>query len=136
MDSVLLSKLQKFKLRDEEESGVRFSRSDVQSSTEECSRCLIGKIYGEKVANFARLKNTLSLLSSFIGPMKIRELGTNFYQFVFESQRVKDRIQQGKAWTFDSQFLILKLWSEELNFQKEAFNRVHIWIQVWNLPNH
>lgn len=109
---------------------MSISRSDVQSSTEERSRCLISKIYGEKVANFARVKNTLSLLWSFIGPMKIRELGTNLYQFVFDSQRDKDSIQQGKAWTFDSQFLILKPWSEELNFQKEAINRIHIWIQV------
>lgn len=68
--------------------------------------------------------------------MKIRELGTNLYQFVFTSQSDKDRIQKGKASTFDSQFLILKPWSEKLNFQMEVFNRIHIWIQVWNLPNH
>lgn len=51
---------------------MSISLSGIKSSTKECSRCLVGKIYGGKV-NFAGLKNTLSLLWSFVGPMKIRE---------------------------------------------------------------
>lgn len=42
----------------------------------------------------------------------------------------------GKAWNFDSQFLFLKPWSEETDFLKDNFNRVQLWVQVWNIPNH
>lgn len=70
------------------------------------------------------------------GPLKIRELGVNHYQFVFENQHAKMRVLNGRAWTFDSQFIILKPWKEEWDSQTDSFNWVHLWVQVWNLPNH
>lgn len=82
------------------------------------------------------MKNILTFLWANIGLVKIREIGINLYQFVFASQRDKLQILNGKAWTFDSQFIILKPWKENVDFQMESFNKIHMWIQVWHLPNH
>lgn len=136
MDSTVLNRFQKLKLRLEEEDGFYLSSSNIQASTEECIRSLIGKVYGEKITNFTGLKNTLSALWSFIGPLEIRELGVNQYQFVFSSQDDKRRILNGKTWTFDAEFLILKPWTKELDILNETFNRIQVWIQIWNLPTH
>lgn len=46
------------------------------------------------------------------------------------------KVLHGKAWNFDSQFIILKPWNEDTDFRKESFNRLPLWIQAWNLPNH
>lgn len=63
-------------------------------------------------------------------PEKIREMGINLYQFVFANQEEKLRVLNGKAWTFDSHFLLLKPWYEGIDFQKENFNRIFLWVQV------
>lgn len=102
---------------------------------EERHRSLIGKIHGEKVANYTGLQKELTKIWGFSGPFKVRELGVNLYQFVFASQKEKMKVLHGKAWTFDSQFIILKPGSEDTDFLKESFNRLPLWIQVWNLPN-
>lgn len=116
MDQDVLSRLQSFKLRDEEASGFQLDSSDIQLNKKECLRSLIGKIHGDKVANFTGLKKTLCTIWTSIGVFKIREMGANLYQFVFSSQQDKMRILNGKAWIFDGQFLILKPWSEDKTF--------------------
>lgn len=97
---------------------------DVQTSKEECQRSLIEKIHAAKVANFTSFRNTLSVMWSSVGSFKIRELGVNLYQFVFANQEDKQRILNGKAWAFDSQFLILKPLTKNIDFLNESFNRI------------
>lgn len=98
----VLQRLQTFKLRDVEAGGFQISSKDFKDCTEECSRSLIGKLYGEKNANFTGLKNMLSALWMGSGQVKGREMGVNLYQFVFENQDAKLKVLNGKAWTFDS----------------------------------
>lgn len=136
MDPTILQRFQNFKLKPDEESGLTLEFKDIQFSHEECERSLIGKIWGEKVANFSGLKNTLPAMWPFAGHVKVREMGVNLYQFVFVSQAVQKRILGGKAWTFDGQYLILKPWTETLSPQSAVFSRIQLWTQVWNIPNH
>lgn len=107
MEQSILNRLENVKLMDEEVVGIQVNSADIQTSTEECQRSLIGQIHGDKVANFSGLKNTLSLLWKSIGAFQIRELGVNLYQFVFSSPSAQLKILAGKTWTFNSQFLIL-----------------------------
>lgn len=130
MDLELLGKLQSFKLGEEEEKGFQQEASDIRQSTEEFSRSIVGKIFGEKTANYFGLKSTLALIWNIIGLMKIRELGGNMYQFVFASQEDKLRVLNSKAWTFDSQYLILKHWEEDIDLKKESFNKVQLQVQI------
>lgn len=86
METDLLNKVQSFHLLSAEENGFKLTEDDIQLSSEKCSRSLIGKLYGEKMANFTGLKNTLSLLWTSVQPFKIREMGLNLFQFVFQSR--------------------------------------------------
>lgn len=106
MEENVMNKFQKFKLKEKKEAGVNLSDEDIFTRKEECARSLISKIFGEKVVNYVGLKNTLTFLWANIGPVKIRKIRIYLYQFVFASQRDKLRILNGKAWTFDSQFII------------------------------
>lgn len=82
--------------------------ADVATSIEENRRSLLGKVYGDKRANFTGLKNMLSALWVGSGPVKVREMGINLYQFVFTTQADMLKVLPRKAWSFESQFLILK----------------------------
>lgn len=136
MDEMVLNRFQKFQLRDAEVEGFCISEEDMVNSKDEWSRSLIGKIFGDKVVNYSGLKNTLSILWPSSTPVKIREMGVNLFQFIFANQTDKLKVLSRKGWTFDSQFLILKPWVEGTDFKKEEFNKVQLWIQVWNLPDH
>lgn len=61
-------------------------------------------------------------------------MGINLYQFIFANQEDKMKVLNGNAWTFNSQCLILKPWSEDIDFQKECFNLLQLWAHIWNLP--
>lgn len=136
MDSEVLTRLQSFHLCDKEESGFQLETSDIQVSREECRLSLLGKIHGVKVANFTGVKNTFSSLWNSITPFKLRELGKNFFQFIFANQQDKLQILNTKAWIFEGQFLILKPWEEDPAFLQASLSKIYLWVQVWNLPAH
>lgn len=102
MDLTVIQRFQKFKLLKKEESGFQLEPKDFQASKEECLRSMIKKIYSEKAANYIRLRNILTIMWISIGPVKIREMGVNLYQFVFAYPEDQMRVLNGKAWTFDS----------------------------------
>lgn len=136
MENDIVNRLQSFNLLEEGAKGFQLEPSDIQISHEECKRSLVGKVFGDKKANFTGLKNTLNGIWNTSKPFKISELKNNLFQFIFESEQDKMKIFNGRSWIFDGQYLILKQWSEELNVQSESFQRTLIWIQVWNLPAH
>lgn len=98
----------------------------IWCSKDEWSRSLIGKIFGDKVANYFGLKNTLSILWPSTDPVKIKEMRVNLFQFIFANQTDKMRVLNRKGWTFDSQLLILKPWVEGIDFKREEFNKVQL----------
>lgn len=128
MDSDILNYFKNFQLGAEEDEGFRVELEDVQLSTNECHRSLMGKLYGKKIANFTGFKNTLDVMWPLAKPQRIKELGVNLFQFVFATEQDKNKILNGKAWTFDSQFLILKPWFERTDFTIVNFNKLSIWI--------
>lgn len=136
MDPAVLSQLQSLKLINAEEHGPLIEPSDFSSSAEDCKKSLIGKIHGDKVANYTGIKSTFSSLWTNIAPFKLRELGKNLFHFFFASHEDLQIILHHKAWTFDGQFLLLKPWQEDLDLLNLSFNSVPIWIQIWNLPPH
>lgn len=79
-----------------------------------------------KITNYTGLKNTLSLVWAGIGSVEVRELEINLYQFVFATHADKLKILNGKASTFDSQFLLLQPWDEVIDFCTASFNTIHL----------
>lgn len=85
----------------EEGEGVELEEVDVVFSKEECGRCLVGKIFGEKRVNFVGLRNTMNSIWTNKSPIKIHELDTNLFQFVFSNQEDMQRVVNGRVWTFN-----------------------------------
>lgn len=125
-----MERLRSFQLSTEEVVGVEIEEVDVVDSKEECNRSLVGKIYGEKRINFVGLRNTMTTIWPAKEPFKVRELGTNLFQFVFSNQEDMRRVINGKTWTFDQYYLILKELREGMNIHTEPFNEVEAWVQI------
>ncbi|CAA0823393.1 Unknown protein [Striga hermonthica] len=135
MDSDLIAKLQKFDISAKEESGVTLSEDDIVVGIQECSRSLIGKIYGEKKANLMGLKDTLRSIWKTQHPFTTRLVGQNTFQFVFQSEEEKQKILTGKSWSFDRQYILLKEWTN-VSIQWADEEHVDLWVQIHGLPLH
>ncbi|CAA0806460.1 Unknown protein [Striga hermonthica] len=136
MESDLADKLDKFKLSEKEEEDVELLVDNIAPGLRECQLSLIGQSYGDKRNNFNGLQRTLNNIWITRKPFKIRPLGFNKYQFMFELEEDRDRILQGKSWTFDGQYLLLKLWHpQQLDFSEEE-KVIKVWVHLINLLLH
>lgn len=111
MADEVLESFSRFKVISKEEEGIAIGKEDVRKCEEECGRSLLVR---NKQSDFMGLKITLSLLWNQEDAMKVVELSSNFFQFIFESQKEKDRILQKRPWFFDNQLLVLQQWHSEL----------------------
>lgn len=132
----MVEKLKTFSLSTVETKGIQLEDGDVQIGVEEGHRSLIGKVYGDKKANFTGVKSSLMKLWQYRGLSKVVALSLNTFQFVFNQASDRDGVMQGRPWFFDNQFLILYPWTEHLTWDDEIFNFTLLWVQVWNIPNH
>lgn len=130
MEEDIVDKMQRFLLSIEEVEGVQLEEIDMEASKEVCGQSLARKIYGEKRVSFVGSRNTITAIWLTKEPFKVKELGFNLFQFVFSNQEDKKKVAQGKAWTFEQQYLLLKDWKEGMNIQKESFAEVDLWVQI------
>lgn len=115
MEEDVMERMQQFQLSEEEAGGVELEETDVVFSKEECSRSLAGMFYEEKRVNLLGFRNTMIAIWLVKEDFKLRELGSNLFQIVFSNQEDLKRVLNGKAWTYDKQYLILKEWREGMN---------------------
>lgn len=82
---------------------------------EEGMHSLIGRIFGDKKANFLGLRTAFMKLWQYKRLCKVIALGNNTFQFIFLKASDREAILEMKQWFFDNQLLICHLWSETLN---------------------
>ncbi|CAA0841608.1 Unknown protein [Striga hermonthica] len=69
-------------------------------------------------------------------PFRIKNLGQNEYQFLFQNADDKERILYEKSWSFDGQYLLLKPWQPNATDFKPEEEKIKMWVQIHNLPLH
>ena len=61
-------------------------------------------------------------------------MGSNLFQFKFQSEYELDRILQGGPWSFDNQLLMLKRWKAGMSSKNVVLEHASMWIQIWGVP--
>ncbi|CAA0806409.1 Unknown protein [Striga hermonthica] len=136
MEPDLATKLQKVVLSEKEKGGVQLKEDDVNSSLDDCRLSLIGKVYGEKRANLNGLKATVGAIWTTKESFNVRGIGNNLFQFLFKSEEDRDRILDGKTWSFDGQYILLKKWEPDQTSFYEDEEKIKIWVQIHHVPLH
>ncbi|CAA0818673.1 Unknown protein, partial [Striga hermonthica] len=132
----LESKLRNFSLSEAENSIVDLAQEDIKLSKEECIRSLFGKIIGDRKASLFGLKRTMTQIWKIQHSVEIRELRTNFFQFIFESREDLKKVASGTNWIYDNQYLILQEWQDNISSTHTSFDILHLWVHVYNVPFH
>lgn len=99
-----------------------------------CEMSIVGKIYGENVVNFTRFKQTIGKLWCAEGSLKVIELKSKMFQFVFSHEDEKRRVLEKRPWTFDKQLLVLQPWKKDIDRNEKTFCISQMWIQAWFIP--
>ncbi|XP_027157976.1 uncharacterized protein LOC113759597 [Coffea eugenioides] len=136
MEEELVEVLQKFALSEKEVGSTLLDLGDLDEGIIECQGSIIGKIRGEKIANFTGVKNFATLAWSYPKGLRVAELGPNVFQFTIPDAKERERILEGGPWIIDNQILVLRNWEVGIEEDEDAFSVAPIWVQVWNLPIH
>lgn len=66
--------------------------------------------------------------------LQIVEVGSNLFQFNFQSEFEMCRILRGGPWSFDNQLLMLKKWHKGMTAGNVRLEHASLWVQIWGAP--
>ena len=111
----IIDSLENMKLTAEEEEVIEISDEGRLTEIESCNVSLIGKFLTCKAFNKRAAMNTLRRAWGLNTNLQIVEVGSNLFQFKFQSEFDMSCILRGGPWTFDSQLLMLTRWRKGMN---------------------
>ena len=111
----IIDSLENMKLTAEEEEVIEISDEGRLTEIESCNVSLIGKFLTCKAFNKRAAMNTLRRAWGLNTNLQIVEVGSNLFQFKFQSEFDMSCILRGGSWTFDSQLLMLTRWRKGMN---------------------
>lgn len=136
MEEELTRAFSKFELSATELEGVDLCPEDICEGVQDCRQSLVGRLIGEKVANFTGIKNFTNHAWGYPRNLTVTELGPNIFQFRLEKGEDREKILMGGPWIMDNQILVMKEWKAGCDKKDHNFQFAHLWVQVWNLPVH
>ena len=126
--------LEKMKLTVEEAETILIADEGRREEIESCSLSLIGKFLTCKNFNKRAAKTTLKKAWGLENEVKIVEVGSNLFQFKFNTEFDLERIFKGGPWTFDNQMLLLTKWKKGMKADNVELNHASLWVQIWGAP--
>ena len=95
MEEVLVSALKRFDLSETEVEGIDLEDEDVELSIQDCRGSLVGRIMGDKIANFTGVKNFTNHVWGYPRNLRVTEIGSNAFQFQFDKEAERERVLRG-----------------------------------------
>ena len=59
------------------------------------------------------------------------EVGSNLFQFKFDSEFELVWVLKEGPWTFDNQVLLMRKWQPRMTAKNVQFDTVSLWVQIW-----
>jgi hypothetical protein len=87
--------------------GIKISEGEVAADREKGERCIVGRIGDEKKVNKDAFKSVLARIWCIVGIVIFGEVQDNVWLFEFTDVDDKNRVLDGRPWSFDQQILIL-----------------------------
>lgn len=96
--------------------------------------CLVGKYWTKKKYNKDAFKTVLLGLWRVVGRVTFRELHDNLWLFEFSDGEDKNRVMEGRPWSFDRQILALQDFDGKTPPAHMTFNSSVFWVQIHDMP--
>ena len=107
MANDMINGLANMKLTVEEEEVIPISEEGRREEIESCTQSLIGKFLTCKPFNKRMALSTLMRVWGLEDSVVVSEVGSNLFQFKFQTEFDMERILKEGLWVFDNQVLLL-----------------------------
>ena len=135
MANDVINILENMKLTTEEEEVLSISDEGCKEEIKSYSQSLIGKFLTCKPFNKRAAQSMLKRVWGLENKVQIMEVGSNLFQFKFQSEFDMDHVLRSGPWTFDNQALMLLRWKTGITAKKIKFDVVSLWVQIWEAPS-
>ncbi|XP_075633470.1 uncharacterized protein LOC142605931 [Castanea sativa] len=122
------------KLTFEEEEIIVISDEGRLAEIGSCNLSLIGKFFTYMAFNKMAAMSTIPKAWGMNIALKIVEVGSNLFQFKFQTDFDLNRVLKEGPWSFDNQLLLLKRWQKGMTMSNVKLDHASLWIQVWGAP--
>ena len=124
----------KISLTGGENKGLIICEGEIAGGREKGERCLVGKVGGERRVNKDAFRTVLSQIWRTVGSVVFKEVQDNIWFFEFIEKEDKERVLEGRPWSFDHQVLVLNEFNRSIPPSQMEFNHSPFWIQVHDMP--
>ena len=133
MEEGLESLCSKISLTDGEKIGIKVVEGDVAETTEKRVNYLVGKVWTEKSINKEAFRTILSRIWRTVGQVLFKEFQDNCWLFEFFRESDKQRVLEGRLWSYDRCALMLNEFDGKVTLFQMDFMYTPIWVQVHNM---
>ncbi|XP_050259209.1 uncharacterized protein LOC126704235 [Quercus robur] len=130
----VIDSLENMRLTADEEDVIAIPDEERMAEIEICTLSLIGKFLTCKPFNKRAAKNTIRRAWGLDKDLQIVDVGSNLFQFKFQTEFDLKRILKGGPWTFDNQLLMLKKWQKGMSASNVKLEHASLWVQIWGAP--
>ena len=121
-------------LTEGERIGIQVTDEEVADTRALGGKCLVGKVWTEKTINKEAFRSVLTGIWRIVGGVKIKELQDSLWLFEFSDVVDKNRIMEGRPWSYDRKILVLNEFDGRTPPSQMDFSQSPMWVQVHDLP--
>ncbi|XP_042973058.1 uncharacterized protein LOC122304860 [Carya illinoinensis] len=122
------------RLTEEEKQEVHVLVEEVLLSIEKSKRCLVALVVADNEVNKGAFQATMSKAWKVEGQVLFKELGSNKVLIGFQNVYEKERVLEGRPWSFDRSLVCLFNCEGCLAPKDFEFNIEPFWLQLHDLP--
>ncbi|KAL2899848.1 hypothetical protein RDABS01_024930 [Bienertia sinuspersici] len=134
MADELTTKCAQLSITSEEDDVVEFLEDIDNTHEEKLELSLVGKVQSVRPYNFNALKNTMNQVWTLSKKAVFREIENNLFIIQFFHWKDKEKVLNGRPWTFDQNLLILQDFDSSVQPSTVQLNKCPFWVRIYNLP--
>jgi hypothetical protein len=123
-----------FPLTEGEQRGIDVSDEETEALPSKGSKCLVGRLGVAKKLNKEAFKSLLLKIWRPVGRVFFKEIQENLWLFEFDEESDKQKVLDGRLWSYDHTLLILNEFDGKTPPLKTDFSTTPMWVQIHDMP--
>jgi hypothetical protein len=95
--------------------------------------CLVGRLMSERAISKDIIRKKLIRWWRPLGQLVFKVLGKNTFLLNFEYQEDKDRVMEGRPWTFEGSLFFVVDFDPNTDSMELNFNEAELWVRMFKL---
>lgn len=130
----IIARCSKLKITEDEETIVTIDDGIDDTRASNISLSIVGRVLTKRPYNFEAFKRTMNQIWMISKPALFRAIGNGLFIIQFVSQRDREKVLDGRPWTFDQCLVLLDVIKVGVQPSDIVLNHSPFWIRLYNLP--